>query len=145
MLLFEWDKCKLLLMMVEWESCVISDISMSWGRIWPRLTLCMLMVLVIRLMEIGIPLECVKGALIVMRAQWTLGDIYKLLGSIVVGWVTSVESDDNATILWLMCLGNLSKCGMVELHRKGLLKGVWSCKLDFWEYFCAWKIVQSVF
>lgn len=45
----------------------------------------MLMVLVIRLMEIGIPLECVKGALIVMRAQWTLGDIYKLLGSIVVG------------------------------------------------------------
>ena len=59
----------------------------------------MLMVLVIRLMEIGIPLECVKGALIVMRAQWTLGGISRLLGSIVVGCVTSVESDDNATIL----------------------------------------------
>ena len=31
-------------------------------------------------------------------------------------------------------LGHLNECEMVKLHKKGLLKGVWSCKLDLCEY-----------
>ena len=60
----------------------------------------------------------VKGALTVMKGKITARNIYKLLGSTVVGGVHSVESYDDNTKLWHMRLGHLSECGMIELHKK---------------------------
>ena len=44
-------------------------------------------------------LRVYKGALIVMKAEYTLRNIYELLGSIVVHQVAFVESDNDATKL----------------------------------------------
>jgi transposase InsO family protein len=79
-------------------------------------------------------LKVSKGALTVMRAKRTAGNIYKLLGNTVVGDVASVESDNDATKLWHLRLGHLSERGMMELHKRSLLKGVRSCKMDLCKY-----------
>ncbi|KAL4347437.1 hypothetical protein GQ457_17G004910 [Hibiscus cannabinus] len=69
-----------------------------------------------------------------MKGKITAGNIYKLLGSIVVGGANSVESCDDDTKLWHMRLGHLSESGMVALHKRNLLHGVKSCKLDFCKF-----------
>jgi hypothetical protein len=57
-----------------------------------------------------------------------------LLGSTVVGGITSAESEFDCTVLWHMRLGYMSERGMLELHKKNLLKGVKTCKLDFCKF-----------
>ncbi|KAE8686874.1 cytochrome P450 71A9-like [Hibiscus syriacus] len=79
-------------------------------------------------------IRIVKGALTVMKCKMTAGNIYRLLGSTVVGGVHSVESCDDTTKLWHMRLAHLSERGMAELHKRNLLHGVKSCKLDFCKY-----------
>ncbi|GMI89692.1 hypothetical protein HRI_002638500 [Hibiscus trionum] len=79
-------------------------------------------------------IRIVKGALTVMKGNITTENIYKLLGSTVVGGAHSVESYDDNIKLWYMRLGHLSERGMVELHKRNLLHGVKSCKLDFCEF-----------
>ena len=69
-----------------------------------------------------------------MKGKITTENIYKLLGSIVVGGVHSVESHDDKTKLWHMRLGHLSERGMTELHKRNLLHGVKTCKLDFCKF-----------
>ncbi|KAL4291249.1 hypothetical protein GQ457_14G016030 [Hibiscus cannabinus] len=76
-------------------------------------------------------IRIVKGALIVMNGKIIAGNIYKLLGRTVVGGANYVESCDDDTKLWHMCLGHLSESGMVALHKRNLLHGVKRCKLDF--------------
>ncbi|KAL0453639.1 UNVERIFIED_CONTAM: Retrovirus-related Pol polyprotein from transposon TNT 1-94 [Sesamum latifolium] len=78
-------------------------------------------------------IRIVKGALTVMKGKITAGNIYKLLGSTVVGGVHSVSCDDN-TKPWHMLLAHLSERGMTELHKRNLLHGVKSCKLDFCKF-----------
>jgi hypothetical protein len=58
----------------------------------------------------------------------------KLLGSTVIGGIASVESKSDCTILWHMRLGHISEQCMLELHKKNLLKGVKTCKLDFCKF-----------
>ncbi|KAE8731263.1 hypothetical protein F3Y22_tig00002840pilonHSYRG00865 [Hibiscus syriacus] len=79
-------------------------------------------------------IRIVKGALTVMKGKMTAGNIYRLLGSTVAGGVHSVESCDDTTKLWHMRLAHLSERGMAELHKRNLLHGVKSCKLDFCKY-----------
>ncbi|KAL0332845.1 UNVERIFIED_CONTAM: Retrovirus-related Pol polyprotein from transposon TNT 1-94 [Sesamum calycinum] len=80
-------------------------------------------------------IRIVKGALTIMKGKITAGNIYKLLGNTVVGGVHSVDSCDDNTKLWHMRLGHLSECGMPELHKRNLLHGVKSFKLDFYSQF----------
>ncbi|KAE8655753.1 Retrovirus-related Pol polyprotein from transposon TNT 1-94 [Hibiscus syriacus] len=80
-------------------------------------------------------IRIVKCALTVMKDKMTVGNIYKLLGSTVVGGVHSVEFCDDTTKLWHMRLAYLSECGMAELHKRNLLHGVKSCKFDFCKYY----------
>jgi hypothetical protein len=76
-----------------------------------------------------------KGAMVVMRGQKISGNIYKLLGSTILGGVAAVsESEDDDTLLWHMRLGHMSERGMRELHKRNLLAGIRSCKLDFCKY-----------
>jgi len=72
-----------------------------------------------------------------MKGKITAGNIYKLLGSTVVGGVHFVEShddNDDSTKLWHMRLGHLSEHGMTELHNRNLLHCVKTCKLDFCKF-----------
>ena len=75
-----------------------------------------------------------KGIMTVMKGQKTAENIYRLLGTTVVGGVAFVESETDNTILWHMRLGHMSERGMVELHKRNLLKGIKTCKLDFCKY-----------
>jgi hypothetical protein len=56
------------------------------------------------------------------------------VGSIVVGGIATVESDLDCTVLWHMRLGHMSERGMLELHKRNLLKGVKTCKLDLYKF-----------
>jgi hypothetical protein len=76
-----------------------------------------------------------KGAMVVMRGQKISGNIYKLLGSTILGGVAAIfEFEDDDTLLWHMRLGHMSERGMRELHKRNLLAGIRSCKLDFYKY-----------
>ncbi|KAL4304503.1 hypothetical protein GQ457_10G014750 [Hibiscus cannabinus] len=79
-------------------------------------------------------IKIVKGALVVMKGKITVGNIYKLSGSTVVGGANSVESCDDDTKVWHMRLGHLSESGMVALHKRNLLHSVKSDKLDFCKF-----------
>uniref|UniRef100_A0A2N9G795 CCHC-type domain-containing protein n=1 Tax=Fagus sylvatica TaxID=28930 RepID=A0A2N9G795_FAGSY len=62
-------------------------------------------------------------------------NVYKLLGNTILGGVAAVaESEDDDTLLWHMRLGHMSERGMRELHKRNLLTGIKSCKLDFCKY-----------
>jgi hypothetical protein len=84
--------------------------------------------------SIGGVMKVTKGAMVVMKGQKNSKNIYKLLGSTVVGGIASVESESDCTVLWHMRLGHMSERGMLELHKKNLLKGVKTCKLDFCKF-----------
>jgi hypothetical protein len=76
-----------------------------------------------------------KGAMVVMKGQKISDNIYKLLGSTILGGVVAVsKSEDDDTLLWHMRLGHMSECGMRELHKRNLLAWIRSCKLDFCKY-----------
>jgi transposase InsO family protein len=76
-----------------------------------------------------------KGAMIVMTGQKISSSVYKLLGNTILGGVAAVvESEDDDTLLWHMRLGHISERGMRELHKRNLLTGIKSCKLDFCKY-----------
>jgi hypothetical protein len=69
-------------------------------------------------------MKVVKGAMVVMKGEKNSKNIYKLLGNTVVGGAASVESEFDNTVLWHMRLG----------HRRNLLKGVKTCKLEFCKF-----------
>jgi len=77
-----------------------------------------------------------RGALVLMKGQ-KVGNLYKLIGDTVVGGVaisTPAESSTDDTRLWHMRLGHMGERGMLELHKRDLLKGVKACKMDFCKY-----------
>ncbi|KAE8726093.1 hypothetical protein F3Y22_tig00007792pilonHSYRG00021 [Hibiscus syriacus] len=61
-------------------------------------------------------IRIVKGALTVMKGKMTAGNIYRLLGSTIVGGVHSVESCDDTTKLWHMLL--LILVNVTKVHFK---------------------------
>ena len=81
-------------------------------------------------------MKITKGVLMVMKGQ-KVRTLYKLIWNAVVGRVaitTLVESSTADTKLWHMRLGHIGEHGMLELHKRNLLKGVKTCQLDFCEY-----------
>ena len=85
-------------------------------------------------------MKITKGALMVMKGQ-KVNTLYKLIGNTVVGRVavtTPVESSTDDTKLWHMRLCHIGERGMLELHKRNLLKGVKTCKLDFCKY-CVYR------
>ena len=85
-------------------------------------------------------MKIIKGALMVMKGQ-KVSTFYRLIGNTVVGRVvvtTPVESSTDDKKLWHMRLGHIGERGMLELHKRNLLKGVKTCKLDFCKY-CVYR------
>lgn len=74
------------------------------------------------------------GTLIMMRARIISCNIYKLLRNTIVGDVDSVKFDDDVTKLKHIHMGNLSERGMMELHKRNLLKGFHISKMDLCKY-----------
>jgi hypothetical protein len=67
-----------------------------------------------------------KGVMVVMTGQKISSNIYKLLGNTIVGGVAALaESKNDDIFLW-----HISERGMRELHKRNLLAGIKSCKLD---------------
>jgi hypothetical protein len=54
-------------------------------------------------------MKVTKGAMVVMKEQKSSKNIYKLLGSTIVGGIVFVESESNCTVLWHMRLGHMSE------------------------------------
>ena len=75
-----------------------------------------------------------KSVLIVMKEKKLAGNIYKLMGTTIVGGATTVEPDLNSTTLWHIWLGHMSKYEMMELHKRKLLKDIKTCKIEFYKY-----------
>ena len=75
-----------------------------------------------------------KGVLIVMKGQRLVWNIYKLMGTIIVGGAATVEPELDSTALWHIRLGHMSERGMMKLHKRKLLKGIKTFTLDFCKY-----------
>ena len=76
-----------------------------------------------------------KGPVVVMTSQKINNNVYKLIGNTILGGVVTVaKSEDDDTLLWHMQLGHMSEHGMRKLHKRNLLAGIKSCKLDFCKY-----------
>ena len=75
-----------------------------------------------------------KGVLIVMKGQKLTGNIYKLMGTTIIGGATTVEPDLDIPTLWHMRLGNIGECEMMELHKRKLLKDIKTYKLELCKY-----------
>ena len=76
-------------------------------------------------------MKVTKGAMVVMKGHKSSKNIYKLLGSTVVG---GIEFEFDYIVLWHMQLGHMSKQAMLELYKRNLLKVVKTCKLDFCKF-----------
>lgn len=83
----------------------------------------------------GGAMRVAKGALVIMKGSKVNGNIYRMIGSTVVGGVAATTADDiDDTTLWHMRLGHMGERRMLELHRRNLLKGIKSYKLDFCKF-----------
>ena len=69
-----------------------------------------------------------------MKGQKLARNIYKLVGTTVVGEAVTVEPELDSTDLWHMRLGHMGECGMMDLHKRKLLKGFKTCKLELCKY-----------
>ena len=75
-----------------------------------------------------------KGVMTMMKGQKLAGNIYELLGGTIVGGVVTVEFESDNTVLWHIQLGHMGEHRVMELHNRNLLKGIKTCKLDFFKY-----------
>ena len=91
-------------------------------------------------------MKITKGALLVMKGQ-KVSTLYRLIGNTFVGRfavTTLVESNTDDTKLWHMRLGHIGERGMLELHKRNVLRGVKTCKLDFCKYCMYGSSIESV-
>ena len=73
----------------------------------------------------------------IMRGEKLSNNLYKLMGDTISGGAaisTSDISNDDSAHLWHR-LGHISEGAMEELHKRKLLKGLKSCKLDFCKHY----------
>ena len=79
-------------------------------------------------------MEVSKGVLRVMKEHKLERNIYKLMGNTIIGGAATVEPELDNTTLWHMWLGHMGERGMMELHKRKLLKGIKTCKLELCKY-----------
>ena len=72
-----------------------------------------------------------KGVMTMMKGQKLVVNIYKLMGTTIVGGATIVKLELDNTTLWHMQLGHTGERGMMKLHKRKLLKGIKTSKLEF--------------
>ena len=76
-----------------------------------------------------------KGVLTVIKRQKLAGNIYKLMSTPIVGGDTTLEPELYSTTLWHMWFGHMGERGMMELHKRKLLKDIKTFKLELCKYY----------
>ena len=71
-----------------------------------------------------------KGVSTVMKGKKLARNIYKLMGTTIVGGVEIVEPGLESSGLWHIQLGHMGEHEMMKLHKRKLLKGIKTCKLE---------------
>ena len=61
------------------------------------------------------------------------------MGTTIVGGAAIVEPELDSTTLWHMRLRHMGERGMIKLHKRKLLKGIKTCKLELCKYLVFWK------
>jgi len=90
-------------------------------------------------------LNITKGSMVVLKGIQQ-NKFYYLKGSTVTGQVeTFTDSDDDSTRLWYMRLEHTGEKSLQSLTKKGLLKGVRTCKLEFYEHYIIEKKTKVKF
>ena len=84
-----------------------------------------------------------KGVLTGMKGQKLARNIYKLMGTTIVGGAATVEPELDSTTLWHMRLRHMGEHGMIELHKRKLLKSIKTCKLELCKY-CVFRKQNKV-
>ena len=86
-------------------------------------------------------LKICKEALVMIKGHQKAAMLYVMQGSTIIGDVVVASrslSKDDIMKLWHMRLGHMSKNGMAELSRRGLLDGQKTSKLQFSEH-CVYR------
>src|SRR3954471_18679510 len=69
-----------------------------------------------------------KGSMTVFKGE-RVANLYRMTRSIVIGDASAATEKEDATRLWRMRLGHISKWCLQLLHKKGVLSGIKFCKL----------------
>ena len=62
-------------------------------------------------------------------------NLYKLTGNIIVREASAVIEKEDTTRLWHMCLGHMSKLGLLVLHKRSALPSIKYCKFDLCKFY----------
>ena len=57
-----------------------------------------------------------------------------MMGTTIIGGAAIVEHELDSITLWHMQLGHMVECGMMELQKRKLFKGIKTCKLELCKY-----------
>ena len=76
-----------------------------------------------------------KGVLTVMKRQKLAGNIYKLMSTSIIGRDTTLEPELDSTTLWHMWFRHMGEHGMMELHKRKLLKDIKTFKRELCKYY----------
>ena len=80
----------------------------------------------------------IKCDLVIMKGQ-KLKNLYRLVGNTILDRVVlsipiAAESSTDDTKLWHMGFGHIGECGILELHKKNMLK----VQAKFLQVLCVW-------
>ena len=73
-----------------------------------------------------------EGVLIMMKGQKLVGNIYKLMGTTILGGAATIKPELDSTAY--MRLGHMGEHGMMELHKRKQLKSIKKYNLEFCKY-----------
>ena len=61
------------------------------------------------------------------------------MGTTIIDGAVIVEPELDSIVLWHIWLGHMGERGMMEFHKRKLLKGIKTCKPEFCKYCVFWK------
>ena len=56
------------------------------------------------------------------------------MGTTIIRGAAIVEPELDSTTFWHTQVGHMGECGMIELHKRKLLKGIKTCKLELCKF-----------
>ena len=71
-----------------------------------------------------------KGVLTVMKGQKLARNFYKLMGTTILGGAETIDLELDSTTLWHMQLGHIGEHEIIMLHKRKILKGIKTYKLE---------------
>ena len=76
-------------------------------------------------------IKVTRGSMVVMKGKKLSNNIYRLLGTTIIYEAAIVVYELDTMILLHVRLGHMGEKDIMEFHKRNLLKGIQSCRLDF--------------